>query len=211
MRLLTIALISLLASNAAFGASVVIKNYSDWDIYNLYLSPTSSNDWGPDQLDNDVITSGSSYKLKGISCDTYDVRLIDEDNDVCILSDVALCIFKETWEIDNDLLLSCQGQTQVSNTQATGGTMTLYNASQWNIRELYISPSQQSNWGEDVLGSDIWGSGGTVDVWNLDCGEYDMRMVDEVDDVCQIDNIYLCGNEGTVTLTDEILLGCQGY
>ena len=50
-----------------------------------------------------------------------------------------------------------------------------------------------------------------VDVWNLDCGEYDMRMVDEVDDVCQIDNIYLCGNEGTVTLTDEILLGCQGY
>jgi len=210
MRCFWLILLGILASGAAMGSSVVIENDSDWEIHFLYLSPTSSSDWGPDQLGDNIIGSGSQYKLKGISCDTYDVRIVDEDADECILSEIPLCLFKEHWVIDNDMLLGCQNQTQrgVSQNQ---GTMTLYNASQWSIYELYISPSHQSTWGDDILGKDTWSSGTSVDVWNISCGDYDMRLVDEDSDVCQIDEIFLCGDEGTMTLTDDILLRCQGF
>lgn len=210
MRLFSTILIALLLSNTALGATVVIQNDSDWDIHYLYLSPTYSNDWGPDQLGDHVIGSGSRYKLKGVSCDTYDVRIVDEDADECVITEVALCIFKEEWRITNDYLLECQGRTQgAANVVQANGTMTLLNASQWAIYELYISRSNQSTWGEDVLGDDIWGTGGTVDLWNIECANYDLRLVDEDSDVCELSEVFLCGAEGTVTLTDEVLLGCQ--
>lgn len=210
MRVILLILIGLLASNTAMGSKVVIENESDWDIHFLYLSPTSSDDWGPDQLGDEVLSSGSRFKIKGIDCDTYDVRIIDEDDDECVLTEIPLCIFKETWEIDNDLLLSCQEQTQGEDAD-TGGTMTLYNGSQWSIFEVYISRSDESHWGEDLLGDNTWSSGETLDIWNLQCADYDLRLVDEDDDVCELHEVFLCGDEGTETLTDEDLLECQGY
>ena len=57
--------------------------------------------------------------------------------------------------------------------------------------------------------SDTWSSGESIDISNLACADYDMWMVDEDNDACQIDEIFLCGDEGTMTLTDDFLLECQ--
>ena len=96
----------------AYDSVVVIENQSNWEIHQLYLSSTDDEEWGPDQLGREVIESGGSYQLHGIPCDNYDVRLVDEDGDICEVGGVPLCGDDEAWVIDDDDLLSCQAATE---------------------------------------------------------------------------------------------------
>lgn len=91
----------------ADASSVRIHNRSSWDIHELYLSPVDDDDWGPDQLGRHVIGSGETFTLTDVRCDSYDVRLVDEDDDACVVGDVRLC-GKETWTITDRELLACQ-------------------------------------------------------------------------------------------------------
>jgi hypothetical protein len=100
------------ASAAPTDASVEIVNRSAWDIHNLYLSSVDDEEWGPDQLGDDVIASGARYTLTDIPCDAYDVRIVDEDGDECIVAAVALCAGKDAWVIDDSDLLACQAETE---------------------------------------------------------------------------------------------------
>jgi hypothetical protein len=100
-------LLGSLAPPAEASSSVRIKNQSNWDIYELYLSPVNDRDWGPDQLGRHVISSGETFTLTDVRCANYDVRLVDEDDDVCVVENVRLC-GKETWTISDRELLACQ-------------------------------------------------------------------------------------------------------
>jgi hypothetical protein len=93
-------------------ATVKIVNKSDWEIHHFYLSSTDDDDWGPDQLGDDVISTGESFLLKQIPCDSYDVKLVDEDDDECEVEDVDICGGAESWTITNKILLGCQAETQ---------------------------------------------------------------------------------------------------
>ena len=90
-------------------ANVKVMNNSDWAIHHMYLSPVSEDDWGPDQLGKLVIDSEGVFTLKGIPCDSYDVKVVDEDGDECIIEDVDICGGGYEWEITNDDLLACEG------------------------------------------------------------------------------------------------------
>lgn len=90
-------------------ATIRLVNRSDWDIHHLYLSPVSSNKWGPDQLGEAVLESGSSFTLTDIPCAEYDIKVVDEDGDTCIIEDVALCREDAVWNLTNEELLSCEG------------------------------------------------------------------------------------------------------
>lgn len=92
-------------------SEVEIINQSAWDIHHLFLSSTSDSDWGPDQLGEDVIASGESFKLEDIPCDDYDVRIVDEDGDTCVIGGVGLCANDEAWKITDEDLLTCQVAT----------------------------------------------------------------------------------------------------
>src|SRR3990172_7156662 len=89
-------------------ASVTIVNKSDWRLDQLYLSATDEDEWGPDQLGKDVIDTGGAFTLTDITCDTYDVKLVDEDGDECVLQGVDLCGSSEKWTITSKDLLKCQ-------------------------------------------------------------------------------------------------------
>lgn len=89
-------------------ASVKILNKSDWEIHHFFLSSTEEEEWGPDQLGDDVIGTGDSFTLKSIPCDSYDVKLIDEDDDECVVEEVDICGGSEQWTITNQILLGCQ-------------------------------------------------------------------------------------------------------
>lgn len=92
-------------------SSVVVKNKSDWEIHQFFLSPVDTDDWGPDQLGEDVISTGDTFTLNGIPCDSYDVMLVDEDGDECIVPEVDICSGQEGWIITNDDLLECQAES----------------------------------------------------------------------------------------------------
>lgn len=106
--LVATALVVVAPRSTAQTATVTIVNNSDWDIHRLFLSPTDEDHWGPDQLGDEVLASGGSFKLRAIPCDDYDVKLIDEDGDECVVAAVDICGGHEKWAFDNDDLLDCE-------------------------------------------------------------------------------------------------------
>lgn len=97
---------------AKYDSVVTITNSANWEIHQLYLSSTEEESWGPDQLGEQIIATGDSFKLHGVPCDEYDVKLVDEDGDECVVGGVSLCADSDAWNITDEDLLSCQVLTQ---------------------------------------------------------------------------------------------------
>ena len=72
------------ACTAAYAAQLKIKNDTLWDIHYLYMSPSDQTEWGPDQLEDDILESGGTLTLNGVTCDTWDIKIVDEDQDECV-------------------------------------------------------------------------------------------------------------------------------
>lgn len=79
----------------------------------------------------------------------------------------------------------------------------LINKSSYVVTELYASPDNVKEWEEDILGTDVLGSGETVEVTIADgrrACSYDLRIVFDDGDVVE-DTTDLC-ETGTYTVTD---------
>jgi hypothetical protein len=90
-------------------ATVKVINQSKWEIHHLFISPTEQEEWGPDQLEDSVLTKGDSITINQIPCDTYDVKVVDEDGDECVIEAVDLCRDNSFWKITDKQLLECEG------------------------------------------------------------------------------------------------------
>jgi hypothetical protein len=98
---------------ASAASSIKVHNKSKWEIHHMYLSPTSEKDeWGPDQLGEAVIKTGGTFTLTDIVCNKYDIKIVDEDGDECVVSAVALCDDAATWTITDERLLKCEKKSQ---------------------------------------------------------------------------------------------------
>jgi hypothetical protein len=106
---MTALMLPLPSSAEAQRAEFMINNKSDWDIHHLYLSPEDKDTWGPDQLGDKVIASGESFTLKNIPCGEYDIKIVDDDGDDCIIEGVVMCKDHTHWDITNKELAQCQG------------------------------------------------------------------------------------------------------
>ncbi len=188
----------------AQGTSATLANGSDLDIYELYLSPSQQSRWGPDQLGEYVLESGMSFTLSGMRCGDYDLKLVDEDGDECVVHEQYLCGDMGEWVLTNEELLECEGF------ETATASATLFNQSRWDLYGLFISPTHDTQWGPDQLGKYVLESGTSFTLTDIDCGDYDIKMVDEDGDECVINEVYLCGTEEAV-VTDRDLLDCEGY
>jgi hypothetical protein len=92
----------------AKNANVKIVNKSDWKIEQLYFSPIDDSNWGSDQLQKHVIAPGGEFTLTGIPCNSWDVKLVDEDGDECVVESVDICGQSDTWVVSSKDLLKCQ-------------------------------------------------------------------------------------------------------
>ena len=90
-------------------ATIKVVNQSKWEIHHLFLSSSSDHNWGPDQLGDEVIGTGQSFMLTKIDCDDYDIRIVDEDGDECVIEEVNLCGEDTVWKITDKSLLACEG------------------------------------------------------------------------------------------------------
>jgi hypothetical protein len=112
-RLLLVALVLFAVTVPAFSqkkrATVKIINQSKWEIHNVFLSSTADDRWGPDQLEDEILAKGDSLTLTNIACDTYDIKIVDEDGDECIIEEVELCDDDSYWKITDKDLLECEG------------------------------------------------------------------------------------------------------
>ena len=105
-------LIAIASASAALAGSspsvVTVVNNSRWTIKRIYISSTYSRIWGPDQLGTYVLLPGYEIRLN-FRCGTYDVKLVDEDNDTCILPKMDICGDRNRWQIEDLSLLLCEG------------------------------------------------------------------------------------------------------
>jgi len=106
-------LFSVLALSAAAddSSNVTVINDSNWVLVEFYMSPTSTDEWGPDQLGDQVIGTGDRFTLTGVPCETFDIQVIDEDGDECVMEEIDLCANNATWHVTNEELLGCQKET----------------------------------------------------------------------------------------------------
>ena len=93
-------------------SQVELRNDSRWSIRQLYFAPIDSDRWGPNQVSHNSIHAGDSFTLTDIRCDKYDVKLVDEDGDECIVRSVALCGADKIWHLGDKDLLKCQAHTK---------------------------------------------------------------------------------------------------
>ena len=90
-------------------ATVKVINQSKWEIHHLFISPASEEEWGPDQLEDEILTKGDSLTITQIPCNEYDIKVVDEDGDECIIEAVDLCRDNSYWKITDRDLLDCEG------------------------------------------------------------------------------------------------------
>jgi hypothetical protein len=90
-------------------SKVKLVNSSDWTLEEMYLSSVDDDEWGPDQLGHHVIKPGETFTLSNIPCGVWDVKLVDEDGDECVVESVEVCK-SETWNVTSKDLLRCQAQ-----------------------------------------------------------------------------------------------------
>ena len=95
-------------TRAQSGNSITVDNLSGYGLYHIYLSPASSNYWGPDQLGRLVLESGYHVTLpQTFFSGMYDLKLVDEDGDSCIVPNVRVS-GDTTWDISTNWLLNCE-------------------------------------------------------------------------------------------------------
>lgn len=99
---------SFLSSAHAPATAVTIVNNSSRDVRHVYLSSTSDNNWGPDQLNPSIISAaGGSFTLNDVACNAADLKVIAEDQDGCFVYKVITCGESTTWTITNESTRDC--------------------------------------------------------------------------------------------------------
>jgi len=103
-RALTIlALLAALAALSGCGAKkapvTITNDLGAWDIHYVYISPADSDEWGDDLLGEDEILEDGQQLTTEIEVGTYDIRLVDEDQDTYTRSDVEITVEGYSWEV----------------------------------------------------------------------------------------------------------------
>ena len=76
----------------------IINDLGNYSIHYVYVSLSESNSWGSDRLGAEkVLNPGKSVKLE-LTKGTYDIRIVDEDGDEYVKSDLQL-INDYTWRV----------------------------------------------------------------------------------------------------------------
>lgn len=83
-------------------STLTVDNNSSFDLKELHLTLSTSASWGPNLLGQNLLLPGESIVLDGISCDTYDVLMVDETNAQCETNGVSICFGDAAWEITNN-------------------------------------------------------------------------------------------------------------
>jgi hypothetical protein len=98
----------------------------------------------------------------------------------------------------------------IITTDDGSSTLEIYNDSTYDIYQVFVTDENSGSWGPDLLGSDILYPGESL-VVDVDCGYYDVRVVDELDAVCDFYSVDLCYNDEAWSITDSLLASCDGW
>ena len=91
-----VAAAALVSGSAAWAGKqdFVLVNDTGYEVVEIYVSPTSEDDWEEDVLGRDTLADGErvtiTFDRDEDRC-RYDIKLVDEDGDEAIWTNVNLC------------------------------------------------------------------------------------------------------------------------
>lgn len=110
MRRTLTALVLLLPALALAGPAraddLVVVNGTDSAVVSLFVSEVRSRAFGPDQLD-EPLAPGARIVVKDLEPGLHRVRLIDEDDNECVIDNIPVRD-GATWTITDEALDECQ-------------------------------------------------------------------------------------------------------
>jgi hypothetical protein len=179
---------------ASQGATLEIINDSGAELWYVYLSPSQADQWGEDWLGDYWIGDGETYVIEGIPEGIYDVKAVDENQEVV----------EVWWDVDFG--------GKVTWTIVGLSLLEVNNDSDDTVAYLYISPSDSTSWGDDWLGGDMIQVGTSYVVSDIPRGVYDVKATDPDGDTVEIlYNVSLYGQNvwtavGKTRLPDNAVL-----
>ena len=88
-------------------SSIAVTNNSTLEIRHLYLSSTTDENWGPDQLNGATVAPNGSFTISNVSCGQGGIKVIAEDQNGCFFYKTVDCSSDATWTIANDATPDC--------------------------------------------------------------------------------------------------------
>ena len=89
------------------GNSITVTNNSSRNITHIYLAAPERDNWGPDQLNDTILSSGESVTLTNVACYETGIKVVTEDRDGCFVSAVMACATNGAWTITDDDVPDC--------------------------------------------------------------------------------------------------------
>ena len=89
-------------------------------------------------------------------------------------------------------------------------SMTITNNTGRDISHVYLSHTDQNDWGPDLLNDAAISSGASVSLSNVSCPASEVKVIAEDSDGCFVYQVVGCGGSSTVTLTNDLSPDCGG-
>lgn len=85
-----------------------IVNSTSHDVYEVYVSLSDDESWGPELLGNDVLEPDDTLIIAGLECGEYDFKIVDLDGVECVADDPEyVCEDDALFYIDSDTFSNC--------------------------------------------------------------------------------------------------------
>jgi hypothetical protein len=91
----------------ASAVDLVVVNQANFSIiHRLYLAPAKSNQWGENKLQNQTVAKNGRFTVRDIAPGVYDLKVIDDDDDSCVVPEINIDQNKE-WKLTDMVMLKC--------------------------------------------------------------------------------------------------------
>lgn len=87
-------------------------------------------------------------------------------------------------------------------------TLFIYNDSSYIIDEVYLTEVGSGSWGPNLIAGNFLDTGDSVEIYDIECDYYDVRIVDEFGDACEIFDFDLCLNDTDFHITNSLVDNC---
>ena len=110
LLLVNVIVVLMVTQVASQSYSYLFQNRSEYTIWELYFSRVEDG-WGRDHLGGSVLGPGRDWRLSGIGYGRWDLKLVDEDGDICTVGGI-LMDRNRTLTITSAWLLACEGYSE---------------------------------------------------------------------------------------------------
>lgn len=86
-------------------------------------------------------------------------------------------------------------------------SLTIANESSYTLFEVYLAEESDPTWGPNLLPQPLF-PGDDLIITEIDCGTYDVLVVDETDVECELSNLDLCLDDDVWVIDDFTLDVC---